>query len=80
MDLVAFNTNLARKLWISHLMINTFKDMKAITAAGKRPDSVPQYRFYSAHDYQIANIVVQLDPEYSLSRIDYAATVFFELY
>lgn len=81
MNLVAYDTNFARKLWISHLMLNALQDMNTITSlGGQRDGSTPQYRFYSAHDDQIANVMVQIAPKYLLDRIDFAGSIFFELY
>jgi len=38
------------------------------------------YKMYSAHDFQIANILYQLNPAFNFTYIKYASTVYFEIY
>ena len=58
------------------------KDIRSLT--GRIPidqrHDIPYYRFYSVHDFQIANLLVQLVPNYNFTIIDYAANFRFELY
>ena len=39
-----------------------------------------KYRLYSAHDFQIANILYQLNPDFNMTYIKYASNIYFELY
>ena len=74
----------ARKLIISKLLEQPLRDILMI-AMTNGSDSVlesmknHQYRLYSAHDTQIANILKQIAPGYNFTSIDYAASIYFEV-
>ena len=39
-----------------------------------------QYKLYSAHDTQIANILRQLAPDYNFTYVKYASQIYMEAY
>jgi hypothetical protein len=62
--------------------LKPFAEMKKLNSTKETAEQsgVPYYRIYSAHDYQIANIMIQIDPTFILDVVPYASTVMFELY
>ena len=61
--------------------MHPLKDIKNMID-GANDDKIlhPQYRLYSAHDRQIANIMKILKPDLKLDFIPYSSTIYFELY
>jgi len=41
---------------------------------------MPEMQFFSAHDFQVANLLMSLQPSFNETVINYASTVKFELY
>lgn len=79
-------TDEARHRYISKLYIFPITDLKNLANAQNDEDKAAVmnkmgiYRMYSAHDFQIANILYQLNPSFNFTYIKYASTVYFELY
>lgn len=40
----------------------------------------PKYRLYSAHDTNVANFLIQINPSYQFKYIPYASNIYFELH
>lgn len=40
----------------------------------------PQYRLYSAHDTQVANIIEQFNPSYNFTYVKYASNIYLMAY
>lgn len=55
------------------------EEIRALST-GKITENIPKYRIYSAHDFQIANFMIALKPDYELNKVPYASTIKFELY
>jgi len=79
-------TDEARRRYISKLYMYPVNDLitlsKALSTieASEVLKSMGIYRMYSAHDFQIANILYQLNPSFNFTYIKYASQVYFELY
>ena len=73
-------TNYARKLFISHIFDTPLKQIFARAEGTPNGDAGPKYLLYSAHDFQIANVMVQLKPELTLDGVPYASNVAMELW
>ena len=82
-------TDEARKLMISRLFEQPLKEIIKLSShnsdenLGWGPNpwlEIPKYRIYSVHDFQIANMLSQIDPTYNYTYIPYAAKFQFELY
>lgn len=56
------------------------EDIRNLTTKGSSISDIPKYRIYSAHDFQIANLMIAIKPEYELNKVPYASTIKFELY
>lgn len=67
----------ARLLYVSQQLRGPLADLKAI-ADGKQPPL--KYRLYSAHDDNIANWLVQLNPSFKWLGINYASQIKVEVY
>ena len=78
--LTATLTNKVRKLFTSSNFIEAMEDIRNLTTNGTSTTDIPNYRIYSAHDFQIANLMIALKPEYELNVVPYASTIKFELY
>lgn len=79
-------TDEARRRYISKLYMYPVNDLIELSKAMSNPEasevlkSMGIYRMYSAHDFQIANILRQLNPSFNFTYIKYASQVYFELY
>ena len=77
-------TPMSRKLAISKLLELPITHMKnkagGMTDASLIAYDVPSFEVYSAHDFQIANILTQLFPSMNYTEIPYASNIQFELY
>lgn len=52
------------------MMIKPFEELRLFSAdPNKVPTTAPEYRMYSAHDYQIANVMVQIAPDVILDMV-----------
>ena len=56
------------------------KPIEEIKNAALGLKSKPQYRLYSAHDTQVANIVQQLAPSYNFTYVKYASNIYMMAY
>jgi len=79
-------TEEARRRYISKLYMYPINDLIELSKAASSSaasdvlKSMGIYRMYSAHDFQIANILYQLNPAYNFTYVKYASQVYFELY
>lgn len=67
----------ARKLWISKIYEKPIREIQNLASGVK---SKPQYRLYSAHDTQVANIIEQLVPSYNFTYVKYASNIYMMAY
>ena len=67
----------ARSLYITQQLRGPLADIKSLIE-GKSPSV--KYRLYSAHDDNIANMLVQLNPTFKWLGIRYASNIKFEVY
>jgi hypothetical protein len=77
--LVMGYTPTARKLATSNLFMEAFKDIKSLTGY-TGPSTPPSILFYSGHDTQVANILLQLMPSFNFTYIPYSSSIRLELY
>ena len=76
-------TDEARKLMISKLFLVPINHIIAISQSEDPSsviDSMERYRLYSAHDFQIANIIYHMNRNYNFTYVKYASNFYFELY
>ena len=75
-------TSLARKLMISKLFERPLVAIQKLS--DKIPNAsktgIPKMIVYSAHDFQIANALSQIDSTKNYTVVQYASTIFFELW
>ena len=82
-----------RKMVVSKNLGEAMREMQVVTSMvpmdsfinqknGERyiDTNIPTFRIYSAHDMQIANIMVQIRPEEELNVVPFASNVVFEVW
>lgn len=76
--LVDSYTNYSRKLAYSHETRSVRREVSAYIKG--ESEGLPKYRIYSAHDDNIANWLMQLNPGLHFPGIRYSASIYFEVY
>jgi hypothetical protein len=77
--LVMGYTPTSRKYAMSNLFNQAFRDIRSLTGYIE-PSTPPSILFYSGHDFQVANILLQLVPSFNFTYVPYSSSIRFELY
>lgn len=72
-------TNKARNVETAKNLEAPITEIESITKTGLLKASTPRLRIYSAHDFQIANIIVSIAPKLEQNVVHYASNIVFEL-
>ena len=71
--------DLARRVWVSRILETPLREIETLIS-GNGDSEIPNYRIYSAHDENIANMITQIYPSWNYTYIPYAASLFIELH